>query len=159
MDRKSKRNLAVDLVALAVYLVAANPAITGVPAHEWVGVGLLVAFLVHVAQHFDWAVETVRSLFDRPSASRVGHLVLDVLILVAFMVCTVSGLLVSGTVLQAFGLYADGYFFWDPLHAASAKALLALLVVHIAVHWRWIVRHVRGKASDRRGAPSKQSEQ
>ena len=159
MDRKSKRSLIVDAAALAAYLIAANPALTGVPIHEWVGVGLFVVFLVHVVQHFDWVVETVRTLIDHPSASRVGHFILDILILVAFMVCTVSGLLVSGTVLQAFGLYADGYFFWDPLHAASAKALLALLVVHIAVHWRWIVRHVRGKASDRRGASSEQSEQ
>ena len=40
----------------------------------------------------------------------------------------------SGTVLQTFGLYAEGYYTWSPLHAAAAKALLALLLVHMAVH-------------------------
>ena len=34
----------------------------------------------------------------------------------------------------AFGLYAEGYYTWSPLHAAAAKALLALLLVHMAVH-------------------------
>lgn len=50
------------------------------------------------------------------------------------MTVTVSGLGVSGTVLHAFGLYVDGYFVWAPLHAIAAKVLLALLLVHVAVH-------------------------
>ena len=145
MDQKTKRRFILDVIALAVYLVAANPALTGVPAHEWMGAGLFVVFVVHAVQHADWVAETVRALFDHPSPSRIGHFVLDALILVSFMVCTVSGLLVSGTVLQMLGLYADGYFFWDPLHAASAKLLLALIIVHIAVHWRWIAARLGRK--------------
>ena len=86
----------------------------------------------------------------RPSLGRTGHFVLDALIVVAFMTCTVSGVLVSGAVLPAFGLYADGFFFWDPLHAASAKVLLALLVVHVVAHWRWIAGLFRG-SRDKRG--------
>lgn len=138
MDSKMKRSLVVDAVALVVYLVVANPGITGVPVHEWLGVAVFVVFAAHVAQHGDWVAETVRTAFRHPTAGRAGHLVLDVLILASFMTCTVSGLLISGTVLRTFGLFADGYFFWNPLHAASAKLLLALLVVHVAVHWRWI---------------------
>lgn len=137
MDR---RNLAVDLVALAVYLVAANPAITGIGLHEWLGLGALLAFLVHAAMHVDWALEALRGSLARPSWARTGNLALDLLVVVAFMACAVSGLLVSGAVLPALGLYAEGYYFWDPLHAASAKLLLALLLVHVVVHWKRIVR-------------------
>lgn len=48
--------------------------------------------------------------------------------------CVVSGVFVSATVLSAFGLFAPGYFVWDPLHAASAKVLLALVLVHAVSH-------------------------
>ena len=137
MDR---RNLAVDLVASAVYLVAANPAITGIGLHEWLGLGALLAFLVHAAMHVDWALEALRGSLARPSWARTGNLALDLLVVVAFMACAVSGLLVSGAVLPALGLYAEGYYFWDPLHATSAKLLLALLLVHVVVHWKRIVR-------------------
>ena len=34
------KNLAVDAVALAVYAVVANPAVTGIALHEWLGLGL-----------------------------------------------------------------------------------------------------------------------
>lgn len=135
-----KRNLAVDLVALAVYLVAANPALTGIGLHEWLGLGALLAFLVHAAMHVDWALEALRGSLARPSWARTGNLALDLLVVVAFMACAVSGLMVSGAVLPALGLYAEGYYFWDPLHAASAKLLLALLLVHVVVHWKRIVR-------------------
>lgn len=135
-----KRNLAVDALALAVYLVAANPALTGIGTHEWLGLGVLVVFVVHCALHVDWAADAVRGSRFRPSWARTGNLALGVSIVVVFMVVTVSGVLVSGAVLPALGLYAGGYYFWDPLHAASAKVLLALLLVHVVVHWRWLAR-------------------
>lgn len=135
MDRK--RLFAVDAAALAAYLAAANPALTGVAAHEWLGLGVLVVFLVHTAQHADWAASAVKGLRTGSWGTR-ANLVLDALILVAFMAVTVSGVLISGAALPAFGLYADGYYFWDPLHAISVKALLALLLVHVVVHWRWV---------------------
>ncbi|WP_080799119.1 DUF4405 domain-containing protein [Arabiibacter massiliensis] len=138
-----KRNLAIDLVALAVYLVVANPAITGIGLHEWLGLGVLAAFFVHLLVHADWSVEALRGSLSRPSWGRTGNLVLDVLIVLAFMATTVSGIMVSGAVLPALGLYAEGYRFWDPLHAMSAKALLALLLVHVVVHWRWIAAWFR----------------
>ncbi len=56
--------------------------------------------------------------------------------------------MVSGAVLQAFGLYAPGYYFWDPLHAVAAKVALTLLLVHVVVHARWIVRMVRKGKGD-----------
>lgn len=145
------RNLSIDVAALVVYLVAANPAVTGIGVHEWVGVGVLLAFLVHVAMHVDWVVEAVKSAVARPSWVRTGNLVLDALIVVAFMTVTVSGLMVSGAVLAAFGLYADGYYFWDPLHATAAKVLLALLLVHVVAHGKWLVGFFKNRKGERRG--------
>ena len=132
-----KRLFAVDAVALAAYLAAANPALTGVAVHEWLGIGVFVVFLVHCAMHAG-AVGTALRDFGRIPWGAKGNLVLDALVLAAFMVVTVSGVLISGAVLPAFGLYAGGYYFWDPLHAIAAKALLALLLVHVVVHWRWV---------------------
>ena len=132
MDR---RNLAIDIAALAVYLVAANPAVTGIGIHEWLGLGMLVIFFVHAAMHVDWVIEAVRGSFVRLSWARTGNAVLDLVIVAVVMV-----VMVSGAVLPALGLYADGYYFWDPLHAMSAKLLLALMLVHVAVHWPWFAK-------------------
>ena len=53
MDR---RNLALDVAALAVFLVVANPALTGIGIHEWLGLGMFLVFFVHALLHVDCAV-------------------------------------------------------------------------------------------------------
>ena len=146
----ARRLFAVDVTTLEVYAIAANPAVTGVPAHEWLGLGIAVLFFVHLAQHAIWCMDSARASLSGPSWSRTGNLALDVAILLAFAMVTVSGVLVSGTVLPLLGSFATGYFFWDPVHAVAAKVLLALLLVHIAVHWKWIYSLARkGKDGDR----------
>ena len=135
MDRK--KNLAIDIGALVVYLVVANPALTGIGAHEWLGFGVLLAFFIHCVVHGDWIFSVASGLKSASWGAR-GNFALDALILVAFATVMVSGLCISGAVLPFAGLYAPGYFFWDPLHAISAKVLLALLLVHVVVHGRWI---------------------
>lgn len=143
-----KRNLVLDAAALAVYAVVASPAVTGIGMHEWIGLGLFVLFVVHVAAHGGWIADTVRAAFSRPSAARMANLVLDALIALALAVCAVSGLFVSGAVLPSFGWFAPGYFFWDPLHALSAKALLALLVVHVVAHARHVAAFIKQRKGD-----------
>ena len=99
-----------DVVVLAVYLLAANPALTGIPPHELIGLGAFIVVAAHVSVSAD-------GLGGR---GRVGQLAL-------------TGVMVSGTVLPSLGLYATGYHFWDPLHAVAAKVLLAALLVHLVV--------------------------
>jgi hypothetical protein len=139
---KTSHNLIIDVVALVVYLVAANPAITGLAIHEWVSLGIIVVFLVHCSVHFDWIVDTVK----RHAANiSTANLILDVITLVVFMVVTVSGLLVSRHILPLLGFVAPGYFFWSPVHAIAAKVLLALLFVHVVVHFKWFASLVKRK--------------
>ena len=140
----ARKYLIIDAVALVLYLVVANPVLIGIVVHEWLALGLFVVVIVHVAMHVDWAIETAKSARSGPSWARTGNLVLDALVLVVFATVTVSGLMVSGAVLQAFGWYAPGYYFWDPLHAVSAKVLLALLLVHVVVHGKWLVSFFKG---------------
>lgn len=129
--RKSlaRRRLAFDGAVLAVYALAANPAVTGVPVHEWAGLGAFVLLAAHCA---------ARGMGRGVTAKGIALTVLNALVLLCLALCAVSGAMVSGTVLPSLGLYAEGYYFWDPLHAVAAKLLLALLLVHVAVHIPWI---------------------
>ena len=132
-----KANALVDSVALVVYAIAANPVVTGLALHEWLGLGIWVVIVVHCAFHVDQITATAKGWANIQPA-RKFNLVVDALMVVALIVCVVSGLLISGTVLRAFGLYADGYYLWNPMHAASAKVLLALILVHLVGHFRQI---------------------
>jgi hypothetical protein len=85
------------------------------------------------------------------------NFVVDALILIAFLAATVSGLVLltmphggyqggrnpnfGGTVLL---LTRDG---WNDIHVWGSLAMIAGVVVHLALHWRWIVRMVKGFAA------------
>lgn len=137
--------IAVDIVALAVYLVVANPAVSGLAVHEWVSVGLLVVLVVHLSMHADWMAAAIKKAFSKPSLKNTGSLVLAIALLVDLCLATVSGIMLSRFVLPALGLYASGYFVWKPIHAISAKMLLALIVAHLALHADWIVAQAKSR--------------
>lgn len=115
--------IAFDIMLLAFYLVTANPATTGMPLHEYLGVGVFVLMVAHV-------VMSGEGLGGR---GRWTQRVLNGVLLVALAFCVVSGIMVSGALLPSLGLYATGYYFWDPVHALSAKVLLAAPLVHIVL--------------------------
>lgn len=138
-----RKAVVVDVVALVAYLMVSLPSFTGVAAHEWLSIGLFVALVVHCVQHYDWIVDTVKGFTKMRSIARRARFVLDILIAVALMVVMVSGILISGAVLPAIGLFADGYYLWDPLHVASAKVLFSLLLVHLVINIGAVVHHLK----------------
>ncbi|OUO91716.1 hypothetical protein B5F40_02440 [Gordonibacter sp. An230] len=142
--------IAFDVALLAAYALAAVPALTGAGAHEWLGLVVVATLLVHCGRRGtppsrgqDYA-----SAFPRAAA---GRAVLNGLIVLALAVCAVSGVMVSGAVLPSLGLYAQGYFLWDPVHAASAKILMALILMHLALNARVVMTAARGLRVRRRG--------
>lgn len=144
MDR---RKLAIDVAIAVVYLVSANPAVTGIAVHEWIGLAVLVVFFAHCVGGCDHAISIVRAGLRGPKRARVLTVALDVLLAFSIVAVAMSGLMISATVLPAFGWVAEGYFFWGPFHAFSAKVLLALLLVHVVVHGPWMARVLKEKTS------------
>lgn len=160
-----RKSLAMDALALVLFAASLLPGLTGVAAHEWLSLVITAVFLSHIVVHVHVPKKTGRDLLNDGVASerkvssevdsrsavpseilrgsfgrlRAANLVVDAALFVVLALVTISGLGVSGAVLPTLGLYADGYYFWNPLHAAAAKALLALLIVHLAFHMKYVV--------------------
>jgi hypothetical protein len=80
----------------------------------------------------------------------------DVLAFIAFVLLTVTGTLTryvlppgSGRYTTLWGLDRHG---WGDIHFWVAVALLAVLAIHLILHWRWIVSMARGQRTDASGA-------
>ena len=154
-----KRSLALEAILVVLTLVSLVPGVTGVGVHEWIGLAMALAFLVHVSMHMrglggKGAAEGTTAaggsaVVDafRGARLRRANLAVDALLFVVLAVVVVSGIGMSGAVLPTFGLYAEGYYLWNPLHAVSAKTLLALLIVHLALHARFVAVVLRAHAA------------
>lgn len=132
----------LDVVIFSVFLVLMQPALTGLPIHEWLATAAAAAFVVHLLGQWDWVIAVGRRFFARWERSRLNFL-LDALLLVAMTTVFVSGYAISHSVLPMLGLPIERDFVWRRLHALSADATLLIVAVHVALHWRWILSTAR----------------
>jgi len=140
---RTRTNLAIDALLITAYVLAANPAVTGISIHEWLGLGFGLIGAVHLLRHREWAVRTARGLFGRIAARSKINLIADALLLVTGGGVVITGLVISHTLLPLLGLAGVTGGAWSAVHALSAYGLVATVLLHVVLHWRWIVTAFR----------------
>lgn len=112
---------------------------TGLSIHEWIGVSLAVALPVHLTLHWDWVLRTARRLSGKIAGRERIRWTLDFALLGTMTLCIGSGILISRSALPALGLTATTDPFWTGLHTTTADFTVALVALHVALSWRWIL--------------------
>jgi hypothetical protein len=126
-ERQHRRNLVnlfLDAGLIVAFLADQAVGFTGLPVHEWLGIVLGVALVVHVLLHADW--------------SQLLALV-DATLFAAMVLAVVSGIEISRHALPGIG-HRDRFWRW--LHTESARATVLLVAVHVALGWDWLVKVV-----------------
>ena len=126
-----------DAIILAGYTVAYSYGWTGVVIHEWLGIGLGIALLLHLTLHWDWVVRTTRRLLRPRGQDKLIWLV-NLALLFAMTLCIASGIAISRVALPELGIYTMQSPFWFRLHALTAEVTVGLVPIHVALRWRWI---------------------
>lgn len=139
----------IYLAALLLFLTVAaiDPWVTGIAFHEWISVlVILPLFIIHIQVDWKWIVSVSRRFFRRQPGRKRFNYVWDWLLFGMLTAVAVSGVLVSESFLPFFGISNSPDAFWVKLHSDSSSLLVLLLGVHLANHWRWVVR-TTGKLS------------
>lgn len=139
----ARARLWLDLALFGALLVAYNPAWTGVAVHEWLCVAIIAPLLFHVVVNWDQTLAILRRFAQRLRTQPKVNLVVDAALFVVAVTVMLSGLLISQSVARALGLVIVPDSLWVSTHSWSADATVFLLLVHFALHWRWIVNCAR----------------
>jgi hypothetical protein len=132
-------NLVLDVTLLIVFVVTQAPRLTGLVAHEIVGVALGAGLLVHLVLHWGWITGSTRRLLARRPTRDLVRWINDALLMVAMTVCVLAGLLSSRVVLPFFGGFTSRSDVWLELHVRTADLTLFFVAVHLALSWRWLL--------------------
>lgn len=139
VPRRTLVDFWLDLVLLVAFTIDYSFRFTGLTIHEWIGMVFVVLVPLHLTQHWDWVMRTTRRLVARwrtPSRESLRWAV-DLLLMLAFVLCMAGGLLVSRKALPAIGLRPGDDRFWRGLHTTTADVALFLAALHVALSWRW----------------------
>lgn len=130
--------------ALTILLIASMLAqLTGVVAHEIIGVVFLLAVVAHIVNSF-WWMKTVAQLVENAQVKggQLALFVVAVLLGVAVAVLAVSSVPISRLLYQVGLAPRVMSSMWLAVHKASAFLLCILAVVHLAMHWASILKHL-----------------
>ena len=130
--------------ALTILLIASMLAqLTGVIAHEIIGVVFLLAVVAHIVNSF-WWMKTVSRLVENAQVKgdQLALFVVAVLLGVAVAVLAVSSVPISRLLYQVGLAPKVMSSMWLAVHKVSAFLLCILAVVHLAMHWASILKHL-----------------
>jgi hypothetical protein len=136
---RNKVNLIVDSAIFGAFLVAMAPRFSGMAVHEWLGMAFGAAIVAHLLLHWQWIVEIGRRLFGKVQWSARLNYLLNLLLFVDITIVVFSGIMISRSALPLLGITLVGGGSYRMLHTVAANLSLALIGLHLALHWQWIV--------------------
>ena len=139
---RTKVNLLVDFSIFVALLFAMEPHATGMAVHEWLGIAFGAAIVTHLLLHWQWIVETTKRIFSKIAAAQRINYILNILLFIDIVIVSFTGIMISRSALPALGITLSSGFQWRMLHTLSADASLALIGLHVALHWNWIVNAI-----------------
>jgi hypothetical protein len=120
-----------------------------VDLHQWLGLAMLLGALLHLVLHWRWIACVAPRFFKKLARQARLNFGLDSLMLIAFSLTGLSGLVVW-LVLPGGGYQGGRNPFygaallgltrhsWNDLHLWAGLAMIGILVVHLILHWKWV---------------------
>jgi len=108
--------------------------LSGVTAHEWIGLSLIAMILTHLVVHWGWVEGSVGRVTRQRRRSGTIPLLLNTALFVAMGTALVSGVVISKVVFPNHLLPGD-YLHWHSLHEGASTITLFILGLHVALNW------------------------
>lgn len=136
-----KRKIWIDIGLTAALPLLMAYGLIGEAAHEWIGMAMFVLFLLHLYLNKRWFGAMGKG---RYSPARVVQLLLNGLIFLCMVGCTVSGIALS-KYLFTFLPNHGGYAFFSMLHILCSFWGFVLMCLHLGTHWGMLLTVLRKK--------------
>lgn len=135
---------ALDAVLLAAYIALQEPAgVTGFVLHEWIGLGFIPLFVLHIVLSWRWIVTTWGRVSRQSGLRARVNFLLNVSLFTMMSVVIVSGLFVSEYALPAAGVNTLRTQRWEQFHNLTSSLITPVVALHLALNWSWIAKTVR----------------
>ena len=139
MKPKQIAKICVDAAMTLGLLFQMGYHLWGDTAHEWVGAGLFLLFILHHILNWRWWTGLFKGKY---TAARVLQTVIDLLTLAAMVGLMASGVILSSKVF-AF-LHIRGHMaFARRLHMAASYWGFLLMTAHLGLHWGMLLGMAR----------------
>jgi len=139
--KRSYLKLLGDFVMAVAVILLMEPRVTGLRMHEWGGLLICLAFLVHALVNWRWIACMTGKFFTRlPMKSRLNYC-LDALLIIGFLLIVLSGMAIAKTIDFSWLPLSGNRMFWRRLHGSAALLTFIAAGIHVGLHWKWVRCH------------------
>ena len=122
--------IVIDLAMYVIFLLLMERHLLSGATHEWLGISLFVLFITHNLLNYRFYT----SLFNgKYSVIRIVQTIIDLLLLIAMLLCIASSMMISGTVFKWLNL--SGTDVGREIHLISTAWTFILMSLHLGLHW------------------------
>ncbi len=136
MNLKKTIKIFTNLALLVSFILTFFLDLTGLELHQYLGIAAAGILAVHVITHWKWITNVSKRLFKKMSGRVRLYYLLDGMLLLAFSLITITGVLIS-TWLDVF---LSDYMLLRSIHIVSSIAGLLLLIVKMGLHWKFFTK-------------------
>lgn len=140
MKPKMTVKIAVDIAMTIALLLLMTYELIGQAAHEWIGIGMFVLFVLHHILNRKWSKNLLKGKY---TALRIMQTVFVLCVLFSMLGSMVSGVILSRHALSFLPIHS-GRAFARTLHMISAYWGFVFMSLHLGFHWN-IMMGMAGK--------------
>ncbi len=135
MKTKLKIKCGIDILMTFALLFLMGYQFWGEQAHEWVGAGMFILFILHHVLNRQW----YKALFHgRYTPVRVYQTIVNVLVFVSMLALMYSGIVMSRYVFDVLPI-SGGMVLARRLHILGSYWGFLLMSVHLGLHWNMFI--------------------
>ena len=139
VKHKAILKIVVDIGMTVMLLFLMTYGLIGEAAHEWLGIGMFVLFIIHHILNWKWS----RSVFKgKYTLFRIWQTVLVIGILLTMAGSMYSGVILSKHAISFLSIKAGGAFARE-IHMVSAYCGFVLMSLHLGLHWSMMIGMAR----------------
>lgn len=130
-----KIKMLVDTAMTVVFVMLMCNQITGIFAHEILGISVIVLFIIHQILNINYYKNILKGKYNK---LRIAYSIIDVLLLLMMLVMILSATFISRYTLTFLNLSND--LLGRELHILSAYSIYMLIGLHIGLHYNSIAK-------------------
>ncbi len=146
IKNQKKLKLGLDMIMISTLLALMVPTILSQEIHEWTGLIIGAAIILHLAMNWRWIKNVSKNLIKISGRAKVMYM-LNILLLLGFTFIILSGIYMSETInFSWLGLgYNHNNVSWKIIHTTMAYLTLIVAGIHLGLNFSWVINSLRNQ--------------
>lgn len=128
--KKNKVKIIIDILMTIAFILLMCNQITGVLAHEILGISVMVLFTIHQILNINYYKNLLKGKYNK---LRIAYLIINTLLLIMMLVMIISAILISQYTFSFLNLTNDSI--GREWHILSTYLIYMLIGLHIGLHY------------------------